>query len=195
MKKSKKLIGLIVAAVMAFGIVVLPATSFAQNAPTVGKKNIGVFRITSPKAKTIRMVGTTDALKKTANNKGKKAKTITIVSKYKLDEDFIPSARKDSYTVTRIAKNAFKSTVATRVNLPSTVKKIDAYAFNGSKAKTLTIKIASKSLKKTTVRGMLKGAKATKVTILVPRAKLAAYKKFMTKANLGGKAKITVKGF
>ena len=85
--------------------------------------------------------------------------------------------------------------MATRVNLPSTVKKIDANAFNGAKAKTLTIKIASKSLKKTTVRGMLKGAKATKVTILVPRAKLAAYKKFMTKANLGGKAKITVKGF
>ena len=195
MKKSKKLIGLIVAAVMAFGIVVLPATSFAQDAPTVGKINIGVFRITSPKAKTIRLVGTTDALNKTANNKGKKAKTINIVSKYKLDESFYPSARKDSYTVTRIAKNAFKGTVATRVNLPSTVKKIDANAFNGSKAKTLTIKIASKSLKKATVRGMLKGAKATKVTILVPRAKLAAYKKFMTKANLGGKAKITVKGF
>ena len=192
MKKSKKLISLVVAAVMALGIVLAPMAAVAKNAPTVGKKNIGVFRITSPKAKTIRLVGTTDALGKKANNKGKKAKSITIVAKYQLDKTFYPSARKGTYTVTRICQNAFNKTAATKVILPATVKKIDAGAFKGAKAKTIAIRAKLSPAKAT---NMLKGTKASgKITIKVPKAKVTAWEKAAKAGKLGIKgSRIVIK--
>ena len=184
MKKSKKLISLVVAAVMALGIVLAPMFAMAQDSPTVGGKEWGVFRITSTKEKTIRMVGTTAAGKK-------KAPWFVVVSKYKLDKSYYDVYRTEYYTVTRIAKDAFKGTTCVAVSLPTTIEKIDAGAFNGSKAKLVSIKadIAPKA-----AVGMLKGSKAAKVTIKVPKAQVAAWKKAAKAGKLGiAGSKIVVK--
>lgn len=67
-----------------------------------------------------------------------KAKTVTIPSKIK--------ANGKTYTVTQIGNNAFKNNKkVTKVNLPSTIKKVEKGAFSGaSKLKTVVIKGGSK---------------------------------------------------
>ena len=183
MKKSKKLISLVVAAVMALGIVMAPMAAVAKDSPTIGKLNIGVFKITSVKGKTIRLVGTT--------SKGKKAKSITIVSKYKLDKRYYKVFRTDNYTVTRIAKGAFKGTKAAKVILPATTKKIDAGAFKGAKAKTIVIKA---KISPAAAKGMLTGSKVKSVTIKVPSSKVKAWKAKAKVKNYFGKGiKVTIK--
>ncbi len=107
-----------------------------------------------------------------------------------------PSLKIDGKThkVTVIKKNAFKGAKAKTISLPKTVTKIEKQAFNGEKCKkTLTVKIRSTKLKKSSVKGCFKGAKAKKIVVKVPKKKLKAYKKIFTKKNTGAKGKVVVK--
>lgn len=77
------------------------------------------------------------------------------------------------------------------------VRRIKRGAFKScKKAKTLVAK--TKRLKKSTVRGSLKGSKVTKVKVKVAAKKktnkryVSKYKKAFTKANAGRKAKVTL---
>ena len=95
-------------------------------------------------------------------------------------------------TVTYVAYKGSKkaATVPATVKIGGkkyTVTKIAAKAFKGTKAKTLTVKATK--LTKAGVKNALKGSKVT--TVKVPKAKLAKYKKYFSKANSG--KKVTVK--
>lgn len=94
----------------------------------------------------------------------------------------------DTYKVTAVAKNAFKkNTKLTKVTIGSNVKTIGSYAFYGaSQLKTLTLKttglnsVGKNAFKKTNA----------KLTVKVPKSKLADYKKLLKGKGLSGKAKI-----
>lgn len=91
--------------------------------------------------------------------------------------------------VKTIGANAFANcTKLSKLTLGAGVTKIGANAFKGAK-KLKTLTISSKNLKKAGVKGALKGSSVK--TIVVPKAKVKAYKKIFTKANCG--KKVTVK--
>ena len=184
-----KIVTVVVAAIMALGIVLAPTAALAKNAQFQGSKDHGIFKITNaPSNKICRLVGLTAT--------GKKQTKLTINKTYKLDENYVASARTTKYTVTRIVAKAFNGSKVKTLVLPTSLKKIDAKAFYGSKAKTLTIKLKSKNLTKAkTIKNAFKGSKAKKITFKVPKSKLSAYKKVLTKKNLGTKATIVVKGY
>lgn len=92
--------------------------------------------------------------------------------------------------VTEVGRSAFsKCTKLTSVTLPSSVKSIGEYALYKTKVKTLII--TSTKLTKSAVAGCLKGSSVTKV--VVPKSKLASYKKLFAKANSGKKVTVVAK--
>ena len=175
-KMSAKIQAAVMAIVLAFGVAV-PALAMDTPGANVGTKNAGMY--TAHSNKTLEL--------HTLTAKAKKAKKVTIGSKIKYSNG--------TYKVVSVAKNAFKGAKATQVTLPSTIKKIKSGAFNGAKAKKLTVTIKSRSLTKKAVKGCFKGAKATKITVKVPKSKLKAYKKYFTKKNTGAKKTIVVKAY
>ena len=99
-----------------------------------------------------------------------------------------------TYKVTQVEANAFKGTKATSVTIGANIKTVKANAFKGSKVKTITVK--TKALKKSTVKNSLKGSKVKTVKVKVGTKKVnkqyvKKYKKIFTKKIVG--TKVTVK--
>ncbi len=94
----------------------------------------------------------------------------------------------DTYKVTAVAKNAFrKNTKLTSVTIGSNVKTIGSYAFYGvSQLKSITIKSAKLT---SAGKNVFKKTNA-KMTVKVPKTKLADYKKLLKGKGLSSKAKI-----
>lgn len=122
-----------------------------------------------------------------------KNRTVTFMAPVKktYSSFSVPSKVKignDIYKVTAVAKNAFKkNTKLTKVTIGSNVKTIGSYAFYGaSQLKTLTLKttglnsVGKNAFKKTNA----------KLTVKVPKSKLADYKKLLKGKGLSSKAKI-----
>ena len=122
-----------------------------------------------------------------------KNRTVTFMAPVKktYSSFSVPSKVKignDTYKVTAVAKNAFKkNTKLTKVTIGSNVKTIGSYAFYGaSQLKTLTLKttglnsVGKNAFKKTNA----------KLTVKVPKSKLADYKKLLKGKGLSSKAKI-----
>lgn len=93
-----------------------------------------------------------------------------------------------TYKVTRIKGNAFAGSKTTTVTISKNVAAIDSKAFNKSKVKTMVVK--TKLLKKSKVKGSLKGSKVKTVLVrvgsnAVNKTYVKTYKKIFTKANAG----------
>lgn len=139
MKKSKKLVSLIVAAVMAFSVVIAPAAAFAKGAPTIGAKKWGNFVITSVNPAQIKLKSLTKA--------GKKKTSFTVCATYKLDSKF--TDQKTKYKVVGVQAKAFSGSKAKTIVIKASFK--PAAAKNmlvGSKAagKKVTIKVPAKQV-------------------------------------------------
>ena len=99
-----------------------------------------------------------------------------------------------TYKVTQINANAFKSSSIKTITVGKNVKVIKKYAFRGSKATKLILK--TKLLKKSKVKGCLKGSKIKTVQVKVSKKKSLnkkyanKYKKYFTKTNAGRKVKV-----
>ena len=134
----------------------------------------------------------------------KKAKTVTIPDKVKIDGVTYKVTKVDDgafkgnktvttvkipSTVATIGKDAFKGCVAlTKITLPSKCTKIGANAFNGcKKMKTITIK-STKLTSKSIASGAFKGLSKS-VTIKVPKKQLKAYKKLLKQKGFKGTVK------
>ena len=111
----------------------------------------------------------------------KKAKTVTIPDKVKIDGV--------TYKVTKVDDGAFKGNkTVTTVKIPSTVTTIGKDAFNGcKKMKTITIK-STKLTSKSIASGAFKGLSKS-VTIKVPKKQLKAYKKLLKQKGFKGTVK------
>lgn len=136
---------------------------------TVGK---GKYKVTDASAKN-RTVTFMAPVKKTYSS-------FSVPSKVKIGND--------TYKVTAVAKNAFrKNTKLTSVTIGLNVKTIGSYAFYGvSQLKSITIK----SVKLTSAgKNVFKKTNA-KMTVKVPKTKLADYKKLLKGKGLSSKAKI-----
>ena len=152
----------------------------AENKPAaVGTKltKSGItYKVTSVKGKTPTV---------TYTKVSKKAKgTVTIPKTVTIDGV--------KYQVTAIANNAFAGNKnVTKIVIPDTVKAIGKKAFaNCPKLKTIVIKstkLTSKNMDAKAFAGITKD-----VVILVPKKKLAAYKKLLVKKGLGKKVKLKV---
>ena len=108
--------------------------------------------------------------------KSKTAKTVTIPATVKINGKSVP--------VTSIASNAFKGMKnLTSVTIGKNVKKIGKNAFNGcKKLKKITIK-TMKLTKSSVGANAFKGINK-KAVIKCPKAKKAAYKKFLLKKGM-----------
>ena len=165
MMSAKKIKAAVVSAVVAFSMLVGITPAFAE-----GSAGTGVYE----------QGGKSNEITLTSITAEKKAKKTTL----KIGKTLTVSGKK--YTVTAVATKAFKGTKAKKIQLPSTIKKIQKQAFKGSKATTLIIK--SKKLTKASVKGALKSSKIK--TVKVPKSKVKAYKKIFTKKNCGKKVKV-----
>ncbi|WP_394911571.1 Ig-like domain-containing protein [uncultured Robinsoniella sp.] len=136
---------------------------------TVGK---GKYKVTDASAKN-RTVTFMAPVKKTYSS-------FSVPSKVKIGND--------TYKVTAVAKNAFrKNTKLTSVTIGSNVKTIGSYAFYGvSQLKSITIKSAKLT---SAGKNVFKKTNA-KMTVKVPKTKLADYKKLLKGKGLSSKAKI-----
>ena len=99
----------------------------------------------------------------------------------------------ETLTVTQIGPKAFTGKKIKTVTVSKNVKKIAKNAFKGSKATKMIVK--SKKLKKSSVKGSLKGSKIKTVQVKVGKSKdnkkyVKKYKKIFTKKNAGKKVKI-----
>ena len=99
-----------------------------------------------------------------------------------------------TYKVTQIRAKAFTGKRIRKVTIGKNVKIIKKYAFKGSKATKLIFK--TKLLKKSKVKGCLKGSKVKTIQIKLGKKSLnkkyvKLYKKYFTKANAG--RKVTIK--
>ena len=166
--------------VIAPGTTEAPAATKAPEAEgtKIKSKKGDMYKVTNTSGKTAEI-----ELTKIAKNS--KAKTVVIPKTVKVDGV--------NYKVTSIAKKAFAGNKnLKRVVIGAEIEKIGAKAFyNCSNLKAITIK--STQLKAKTV-----GAKAfakihKKAVVKVPKAKKAAYKKWLKKRGIGGKQKITGK--
>ena len=111
----------------------------------------------------------------------------------------ITSDKADSMTAMLVkAKNAKTVTIPASVELYGktyNVTKIKAKAFSKSK-KVKTVNIKTKKLKKTSVKGSLKGSKVQKIRVKVGKKKTnkkyaKKYRKYFTKKNCGRKVKVS----
>lgn len=159
MKKSQKLVSLIVAAVMAFGMIVAPVEALAVGATSLGQKKWGNFQITNVKKPQIVL--------KNLTKSGKKKKSITIKASYKLQKNKFTDT-KTSYKVVGIKKGAFKGSNAKVIKIKASfAPKKAAGMLKRTKAKKVTIKVPKKQVKawkKYAKKGKL-GLSGKKVTI------------------------------
>jgi len=144
-----------------------------------------VFTVNGSKVKVL-----SDATETTAGTvaftKAKNSRSVTVPSAMTISGN--------SYKVTQINANAFKGSKIRTVTIGKNVKTIKSSAFKGSKATKLIVK--TKLLKKTKVKGCLKGSKIKTVQVKVGKKAenkkyVKAYKKIFTKKNAG--RKVTVK--
>ena len=135
----------------------------------------GSVKVTSTKNKTV------------AFTKAKNKKSVVVPSTV--------SINKKTYKVTQVDADAFKGSKIRTVTIGKNVKSIRKNAFAKSKATKLIVK--SKLLKKSKVKGCLKGSKIKTVQVKVSNKKsenkkyVKIYKKYFTKKNAG--RKVTVK--
>lgn len=177
------LAGVLVAAV---AVTAVPASTFAAKSPTVSVKPVNKTNVTAEKKNGIQVKVDTNK-KGTATIgtvKTTDKKTITIDSKVKVG--------KVSYKVTTISSQAFKNCKkATKIELPSTITKIDAKAFTGAN-KLKTLKLTGKTAPKID-KNAFKGVDTKKITI-VYNSKMSSKELKELKATLkkiGFKGKLT----
>ena len=115
--------------------------------------------------------------------KNSKAKTVIIPKMVKIDGV--------NYKVTSIAKRAFAGNKnLKRVVIGAEIEQIGAKAFyNCPNLKAITIKSTGLTAKSVGAKAFDKIHK--KAVVKVPKAKKAAYKKWLKKRGIGGKQKIT----
>jgi len=147
-----------------------PALKNGQKAKVSGNE----FQVINAKAKTARMI------------KAKNAKSVSVPATVKVNGQTLK--------VTEIGAKAFTAKKIKSVTVSANVTKIAKNAFKGSKATKVTVK--SKKLKKASVKGSLKGSKVKTVKVKVGNKKanktyVKKYKKIFTKKNAG--KKVTVK--
>ncbi len=139
------------------------------------KKNGSTYKVTSVKSRTV------------ALTKAKNTKNVTVPATVKLADG-------KTYKVTAIYARAFTGKSIRKVTVGKNVKRIKAKAFYGSKATTVTVR--TKLLKKSCVKGSLKGSKVKTIRVKVSTGKstnrkyLTKYKKYFTKANAGRKVSV-----
>ena len=127
--------------------------------------------------------GKTAEVKLTKIAKNSKAKTVIIPKMVKVDGV--------NYKVTSIAKRAFAGNKnLKRVVIGAEIEQIGAKAFyNCPNLKAITIKSTGLTAKSVGAKAFAKIHK--KAVVKVPKAKKAAYKKWLKKRGIGGKQKIT----
>ena len=124
------------------------------------------------------------ALKKAEDAKAKKVKTVTVNTKT-VNAKAIDAA---------VKKAGGNEKYVTKIVLGKKVKKISKNSFKKYK-KTTTLEIKTKKLKKSSVKGSLKGSKIKTVQVKVGKKKVnkkyvKKYKKIFTKKNAGKKVKV-----
>ena len=164
--------------------VIAPA---AGKAPAAAKAPEAVgTKIKSKKGDTYKVVNTsgkTAEVELTKSAAKKKAKTVVIPKTVKVNGV--------SYKVTSIAKKAFAGNKNLKtVVIGAEIEKIGAKAFyNCPNLKFVTIKSTGLTAKTVGAKAFAKMHK--KAVVKVPKAKKAAYKKWLKKRGIGGKQKIT----
>ena len=98
-----------------------------------------------------------------------------------------------SYNVTQISAKAFTGSKIRTVTLGKNITNINKNAF--AKSKTTKLIVKTKQLKKTAVKGSLKGSKIKNVQVKVGNKKtnkkfVKKYKKIFTKKNAGKKVAV-----
>ena len=166
--------------VIAPGTTEAPAATKAPEAEgtKIKSKKGDMYKVTNTSGKTAEI-----ELTKIAKNS--KAKTVVIPKTVKVDGV--------NYKVTSIAKKAFAGNKnLKRVVIGAEIEKIGAKAFyNCSNLKAITIKSTGLTAKRVGAKAFAKIHK--KAVVKVPKAKKAAYKKWLKKRGIGGKQKITGK--
>ena len=166
--------------VIAPGETKAPAATKAPEAvgTKIKSKKGDMYKVTNTSGKTAEI-----ELTKIAKNS--KAKTVVIPKTVKVDGV--------NYKVTSIAKKAFAGNKnLKRVVIGAEIEKIGAKAFyNCSNLKAITIKSTGLTAKRVGAKAFAKIHK--KAVVKVPKAKKAAYKKWLKKRGIGGKQKITGK--
>ena len=119
--------------------------------------------------------------------KAKNAKSITVPATVKLADG-------KTYNVTTVGAKAFTGSKIRTVTIGKNVSKLTKNALYKSKATKVIVK--TKKLKKSTVKGSLKGSKVKKVQVKVGTKKqnttyVKKYKKIFTKKNAGRKVTVT----
>ena len=122
--------------------------------------------------------------------------TVTFIKAKNVKSVTVPAAvtiKGNTYKVTRIAAKAFTGSKIRRITIGKNVSKITKNAFAKSKATKLILK--TKLLKKTSVKGSLKGSKIKTVQVkagskTVNRKFVKAYKKIFTKKIAGKKVSV-----
>ena len=128
---------------------------------------------------------TSNAPKTVAFVKAKSAKSAKVPATVEIEGE--------KYKVTSVSAKAFKGKKFKTVTIGQNVKTIKANAFNGSGAATVILK--TKALKKSSVKGSLKGSKVRTVKVKVGTKKqnksyVKKYKKIFTKKNAGKKVSV-----
>ncbi len=159
-----------------------------------GKKNLkGSFSKTVAVASPSSSSKTTKGVTYSVSNAGKKTVTVSKV-KTSARSVTIPATvkiSKTTYKVTAIAKKAFaNSKNLTRVTIGKNVSKIGAKAFYGCK-KLKTVEIKSAKLTKKSIGKKAFSKIHAKAMVKCPKKKVKAYKKYLRKAGLSAKAKVT----
>ena len=179
MKTLKKALVLVLAFTMLLGTVAMAAGSpTVAPTPVDNKKEVTAKAVNgvTPKVTTTKAgKATLTSTKKTTKKTVKVSKTVTV--------------KGVKYTVTTVAKNAFKNcSKATAIELPSSVKKINGSAFVGAKnVKKITLNITKASqitFAKTAFKGVSskatiyvkKGTKASELKKIKAAAKKAGFK-------------------
>ncbi|MBQ6438584.1 MAG: leucine-rich repeat protein [Mogibacterium sp.] len=124
--------------------------------------------------------------KKVAFTKAKNARSVVVPASIKIDGQ--------TYKVTQINANAFKSSKIKTITIGKNVKVIKKNALKGSRATKLILR--TKLLKKTKIKGSMKGSKIRTVQVKVGSRSankkfVKSYKRIFTKKNAG--KKVTVK--
>lgn len=141
---------------------------------TVSKCRYRVTKVAGAKAGTVRLV------------KAKNVKSFSVPKTIKL-------ADKKTYKVTAVGAKALTGKKIRTVTIGANVSKLYAKAFAGSEAKTVILK--TKRLKKTSVKGALKGSKVKTIRVKVGskaqnKKYVKKYKKIFTRKNTGRKVKV-----
>ena len=150
-----------------------------------------------PKEAAVKTGDTVKYSKNTYKVLSAKSKTVAFTKAYNKTSVTVPATIKaggKTYKVTQINAKAFKGSKIRMVTIGKNVKTIKKNAFAKSKATKLIVK--TKLLKKSKVKGCLKGSKIKTVQVKVSSRKsvnrkyVKIYKKHFTKTNAGRKAAV-----